>query len=471
MSEKHQLNGAYSNPGYQQGGYPPQQGGYPPQQGGYPPQQGGYPPQQGGYPSQQGGYPPQQHNSYQQAPSMVPQTQGLPQQQQYGTAQKAPVQWDPSTAQQYHGEMSDDYQNERAEEPVVPSAPPPLDVVLPGYENVAYNEAAAGPPPSYDSVVGEAASVDSSNFKSITSEEAKEALLEYVSQECCYGKGAAKDMDIKDIQSTSAFHYTLETFTEGRTTKWHYVPYSGGFVDGPHNGPAPGPWDIQSNATALFKTEVKKVEIPHTASVRACHVCCGRGFNRCWHCHGRGRIKCSHCQGSGHRNITRDGQTHRESCPMCHGRGKKRCYTCSGMGCVRCKECQGFGKLKQFIQLTISYSNNLSDHIIERTDMPDHLIRDVTGDVIFQQAALRVGPVQNFIEQEINRRSSELVSSHATAWPAKLILQQRHKLTAVPVYECRFKFKDKEGRFWVYGHQHSVYTKEYPHTCCCCNIL
>jgi len=26
-------------------------------------------------------------------------------------------------------------------------------------------------------------------------------------------------------------------------------------------------------------------------------------------------------------------------------------------------------------------------------------------------------------------------------------------------------------RFWVYGKQRAVYTRDYPHTCCCCTVL
>ena len=41
---------------------------------------------------------------------------------------------------------------------------------------------------------------------SITEEQARDALLAFVAENCCYGKGAAKDMDIKDITPSSAYH-------------------------------------------------------------------------------------------------------------------------------------------------------------------------------------------------------------------------------------------------------------------------
>lgn len=64
--------------------------------------------------------------------------------------------------------------------------------------------------------------------------------------------------------------YTLETFTEARKTGFMHVPYRGGPVDGPENGPPPPPWAIHCLADSMFHTHVKKMEVPHTATVRVC---------------------------------------------------------------------------------------------------------------------------------------------------------------------------------------------------------
>ena len=39
-------------------------------------------------------------------------------------------------------------------------------------------------------------------------------------------------------------------------------------MDGPHNGPAPGPWDLQMVVGQEFKDAKTKMEVPHTASVK-----------------------------------------------------------------------------------------------------------------------------------------------------------------------------------------------------------
>ena len=43
----------------------------------------------------------------------------------------------------------------------------------------------------------------------INEEQAREALLQYVSQHCCYGKGTAQNMTIRDLKSSSAFHVRI----------------------------------------------------------------------------------------------------------------------------------------------------------------------------------------------------------------------------------------------------------------------
>ena len=128
------------------------------------------------------------------------------------------------------------------------------------------------------------------------------------------------------LHSHVPFQYQLETFTEGRKTAWAFDPYSGRCalalalalalahiephpslatptgqpVDGPQNGPAPGPWDIAAQPSEMFKDEVKVFEVPHTASVKACHGCLGVGMIQCRRCLGGGQVGHVTCHAGGH---------------------------------------------------------------------------------------------------------------------------------------------------------------------------
>ena len=48
--------------------------------------------------------------------------------------------------------------------------------------------------------------------------------------------------------------------------------FTGQPIDGPCNGPAPGPWDIQAQPPQMFQNQKTEIEVPHTASVKVSQV-------------------------------------------------------------------------------------------------------------------------------------------------------------------------------------------------------
>lgn len=68
-----------------------------------------------------------------------------------------------------------------------------------------------------------------------------------------------------------------------------------------------------------------------------------------------------------------------------------RCDTCFGRGMVVCVTCEGTCQLKCYICLTIMWKNRPVDHIVERTPLPDHLIRGAAGQIAFEETQGRVG--------------------------------------------------------------------------------
>ena len=74
--------------------------------------------------------------------------------------------------------------------------------------------------------------------------------------------------------------------------------------------------------------------------------------------------------------------------------------------------------------------NHFEDHIVERTALRSELIRDVQGQLVFEEEQPRVWPINHFPDQQINSASSSLVQKHSTAFPTERILKQ--------VIFCRF---------------------------------
>ncbi|XP_035205370.1 protein SSUH2 homolog, partial [Stegodyphus dumicola] len=179
-------------------------------------------------------------------------------------------------------------------------------------------------------------------------EEIREAAIQFASENCCYGSGVVRDMQITEIVMISAFHYKLETFAEKRESAWRFVPYNGQSIDGPMNGPAPAPWDVVALPPKEFSDSKAKIEVPHTAFVKPCHTCVGNGRVRCETCHGNGRRQCTWCKGRGRREQN-------DICTSCNGTGFDRCFHCSGSGQVKCKTCNSKGNLKGYVELTVTW--------------------------------------------------------------------------------------------------------------------
>eukprot|EP00118_Oscarella_pearsei_P015868 m.146802 g.146802 ORF g.146802 m.146802 type:complete len:172 (+) comp38454_c0_seq5:52-567(+) len=130
-----------------------------------------------------------------------------------------------------------DIPNEDAAENPNASAPAPsaptvdkMDFVR-GYERIGFDSARPlAPPPLYQAAMApNAAPAANVNIPKVTEDQARQALLDHVSQHCCYGKSPARDLIFNSISPSSAFHYTLETFAEGRGTSWAMEPYRGLF--------------------------------------------------------------------------------------------------------------------------------------------------------------------------------------------------------------------------------------------------
>ncbi|WAR26498.1 SSUH2-like protein [Mya arenaria] len=397
----------------------------------------------------QGGYPPQGGA-------------GQPQPQS-GTA-----------VQQWKGEMHDQEVGDNRDAAAATLCTQPIEKMyeVPGYSNMGFDGSRV-PPPSYEAATRQPTQrAEIQGLPQIDEIEARNALLQHVSEHCCYGSGAAQSLRFTDLKHSSAFHYTLETFGEARSTAWAYDPYTNQQIDGPQNGHAPGPWDILVAPPSMFKKQQSHIEVPHSAVIKPCHTCMAMGRVQCQKCFGRGRIQCTSCDGFGHKTVFRNGEHEHESCHWCHGDGSQSCCTCHGFGMVKCTCCQGHCSLKCYIKLTITWTNHLTDHIVERTALPDHLIRNVAGRVVFTETQQRVWAINHFPDAEINNASNRLVSQHTTAFPSEKILMQRHKVRIVPVTQAMYKWKDTDSDYFVYGFEKKVYAPNYPQQCCCgCTVL
>jgi len=139
---------------------------------------------------------------------------------------------------------------------------------------------------------------------------------------------------------------------------------------------------------------------------------------------------------------------------------------------VQCPMCTGLRNVRYYIVLTVEYKTHKSEYIIERTDMTDALVKSVEGEQIFHQTEERVWPITTYPDAELCAASERMIREDTGKFNYARILKQRQILRSVPVSECEWKWKNKCGKFWVYGKENRIEFPNYPQTCCCgCNIL
>ena len=141
---------------------------------------------------------------------------------------------------------------------------------------------------------------------------------------------------------------------------------------------------------------------------------------------------------------------------------------------MSCATCEGSAHIRCYIQLSISWKVVTAEHIVEKLNMPEDLIRDVSGQVAFEEENETVLPVSAFNDDVIKMASSQIVSNHSSNCLDNRILRQRHQVRIVPVTKVMYEFKGRMRPFHVYGYENKVYLppRSYPQSCCWgCAIL
>ncbi|XP_038057969.1 protein SSUH2 homolog [Patiria miniata] len=336
---------------------------------------------------------------------------------------------------------------------------------IPGHERTTTKESKPAERPKYQ-IPHNAQREFKSGASEISNEEAKSCVVDMASHRCCYGNKPAKELEVQTIEYSAAARYTLETFVESRTNKRAHIPYQGQAVDGPQGGAPPLLWDVVVEPPERYKAGVKTVKIPHCSIIETCYACSGRGFNKCYRCKGRGKTKCKYCKARGQRG--------NKYCDYCRGKGRQRCFRCNGHAIISCSVCEAYKQLEFFIEVTSTFKVK-EDEYLHHADkrLPRKLLRGTEGITLFEEEKQTVAPLSNFPTMEVNSQSEKLVAKHANVKTERILLQ-RHKLVGIPIAQVEYTWKEKGGKYWLYGQQRKVWAPDYPQQCCCacrCSII
>uniref|UniRef100_A0A4W3KL14 Protein SSUH2 homolog n=1 Tax=Callorhinchus milii TaxID=7868 RepID=A0A4W3KL14_CALMI len=297
---------------------------------------------------------------------------------------------------------------------------------------------------------------------SISEDTAREAFIQFATTKWCYSTHPAKEMVFVDLKPFNTYRYSLESFTESRSTEWTTEPYHGQFVDSYLCGVPPPPWNIIVERPPMFQKNCEKVPVPHTSSVKGCHTCLTLGRCPCRKCTATGKVRCWICSGRGYR--LEDSQ-----CSGCLGTGFQRCRSCSGQRTLPCGTCKQKGQLLVFIQLTVTWGTHVYQQVADQQcPLPSVLYEKVTGQLVFDDEQWKVKPILGFPEPQINQASQTAIENHQIQIAGiSRIIRQRQKIEHIPVTLVDYKWKEKDFSYFVYGVENKVYAPDYPAKCCC----
>ncbi|XP_065320199.1 protein SSUH2 homolog isoform X2 [Gordionus sp. m RMFG-2023] len=240
-----------------------------------------------------------------------------------------------------------------------------------------------------------------------------------------------------------------------------------------NQGHPPEPWSISYMPDKNFITTEHYIEIPYTSSYIKCNACAGDGWKRCWRCSGRGTVSCISCSGTGRISTNLSSNSlvkpkkftitnkSKDFCFSCSGRGRKRCQTCVADGKLICDACKSMKGVKNYIKLTIKYTNHESEFIYGAEQFPNSNIPALEGVTIFEQCFSRVSPIEDFAEEEINENSHRIYNEHMQLSKYERILLQRHSIKAIPYTNVKYRDKSKENRYiCIYGFNKEIYKSE-----------
>ncbi|XP_023146849.2 protein SSUH2 homolog [Amphiprion ocellaris] len=344
-----------------------------------------------------------------------------------------------------------------------PTTPANMFGSVPGYEGLVPGGGGFLPPPMPAEPVAPpqpGAVPDDWSIPSLSEDVANDAFKSFASSHCCYSKAPANDGVITKMEPFNTYRYRLETFTESRSTDWATKPHEGEPADF-YTQTAPRPWEIQATAPKLFSDHKEEIRVPYTSSIKDCHTCHTTGTMPCQECQGNGSKPCWVCNGSGTNN--------NDSCHRCNGSGQDKCSECQGRGTKDCETCKGRRQLLAYIQLTVQWTNHVTDHVVEQNSgLKVDDLSSVSGKELFKNNQYQLYPLLGFPNPAISQASERLIQEHLAQFAqSSRILQQRQTVELIPITKVNYKWKGDTHVYYVYGNENKVNADDYPATCCC----
>jgi len=253
------------------------------------------------------------------------------------------------------------------------------------------------------------------DFSRMTEEEAHRALLVHIQQtkDSYLSFKAAQRIKITKLDFTYVHAYCLETYTQKRMASWEFTKYKQGRLNDQTIGRMPKIWEFEIAdhlKPPMFEKHQDEFIIPFSEYLQACHNC-STAYRSCW--------------------------------------------TCSGNN-----------KLKYYLKCKIIWQNYKISAFSEPSLIPKELLKDASGDFVFNQTAKTLNPI-NYIQNEtITEASERLINSEKILLKSFKTLMQRHHVRLIPITKVYFTHGTKSNVYYIYGKEMKIYAPNFPKSTC-----
>lgn len=312
---------------------------------------------------------------------------------------------------------------------------------------------------------------DDAPTRSLTKEAAVALLVAWARKSLSHRLPGEGELEVTNIESVGAYEIVLETFVEQRTVTTRRYPFHDRTIDSPDTGAPVALWDVPTNPPTFFAKGEQTLVLPQTGQVEECTHCDAEGRRSCSVCKGTKKTRCLSCGGSGRKQKRNgSGYLYHSDCNGCKGRGKFPCTRCTG-GKVRCPLCNATKRLECREEISVSWRVHTERNSIESTDVPDELMRHVTGAVVLVEEAEQLHPTADLasgyrtppvrVQPNVDRLCDGLIAT-ATRDAGSVVRRQRLTIRGVPIYKINFRLGSHVGYFCAYGAERAIYAPGYP---------
>lgn len=219
--------------------------------------------------------------------------------------------------------------------------------------------------------------------------------------------------------------------------------------------------EIYIDLTTRIRPQISNDE-SDSISHKECHQCNGKKIIKCITCKNLYSLNCHFCDND-----------FLQPCNHCHNSTftyNDKCKTCHNKRFVLCDLCKGCGEIICY-KGRQTVTEPIEDFIISCKDssIPFMVLCKSKGTVLVNQTKKRLEAINHYPDDTVHKNCKDLLKRHEMKLrhsPSWDLVNQNHKLVAIPIVSYTALCKEKQVKFMLIGENLDVYIPKPPRSPC-----